>query len=106
MAKINLTNEEVAHVAKLARLKLTDEEIEKFKVQLSEVVNYVRELDEVDTSSLVPTSQSIKMKNITRIDATDPSRTLTQKAAIAGSKRVENAYFKVPILLKKRSIKR
>lgn len=52
-----LTREEVLNVAKLARLKFKDEEIEKFQVELNEILGYVEVLNEVDTESIEPLTQ-------------------------------------------------
>jgi len=64
MAK--LTTDDVKHVAKLANLPLTDEEIKKFQEQLSSVVSYIDELQEVDTKDVEPTSQTTGLENVFR----------------------------------------
>ncbi|KKR50031.1 MAG: Aspartyl/glutamyl-tRNA(Asn/Gln) amidotransferase subunit C [Microgenomates group bacterium GW2011_GWC1_41_8] len=61
--KTSLTPEEVKRIARLARLPLSQEEIERFTPQLSEVLNYFNKLNEVDTSSVKPTYQSISDEN-------------------------------------------
>lgn len=63
-----LTEEEVRHVAKLARLDLSDEEIKKFATQLSSVLDYMEILKEVDTSEVAETSQVTGLKNVMRKD--------------------------------------
>ncbi len=63
-----LTRDQVLKLAHLSRLKLTDEEIERFRVELSEILTYVEKLDEVDTSGLKPTYQVTGLKNIMRQD--------------------------------------
>ncbi|MFA6305761.1 MAG: Asp-tRNA(Asn)/Glu-tRNA(Gln) amidotransferase subunit GatC [Candidatus Gracilibacteria bacterium] len=63
-----LTEEQVRHVAKLARLSLTDEEVKKFSGQLSGVLEYVDILKEVDTEGVEITSQVTGLKNVMRKD--------------------------------------
>lgn len=63
-----LTEEEVRHVAKLARLDLSDEEVKKFATQLSSVLDYMEILKEVDTSEVPETSQVTGLKNVMRKD--------------------------------------
>lgn len=63
-----LTLDEVFHLARLARLKLTDEEATHFQDELSEILSYVQMLDSVDVSSLEPTYQVTGLKNVTRPD--------------------------------------
>ena len=87
---------DVRHVAKLAKLKLTKEEEEKFQKQLSEVVDYIDELKKVDTSAVKPTSQTTGLENITREDKVEPTDTLTQDEALSGTEKVHNGYFVVP----------
>ena len=63
-----LTEEQVRHIAKLARLKLTDEEIKKFANQLTDVLQYVDMLNEVDVEGVEPTSQVTGLKNVQDVD--------------------------------------
>ncbi len=63
-----LTDDEVRHIAKLARLGLKDTEIHKFAIQLSDILGYVQKLDEVDTSQVLPTAQVTGLHNVMRED--------------------------------------
>lgn len=65
---MNLTKEQILHIAKLARLKLTEEEIDKFALQISGVLEYVEILNELDTSKVEPTHQVTGLSNISRAD--------------------------------------
>lgn len=65
---MTLTKEEVLHIAKLARLELKEEEVEKFRVQLSEILEYVGQLQKVDTAGVEPISQITGLQNVTRPD--------------------------------------
>ena len=63
-----LTREEVLKLARLARLDLTDEEVATFQEQLSEILQYVEQLQSVDISGLKPTNQVTGLENVTRPD--------------------------------------
>lgn len=63
-----LTREDVLKLARLARLALTDEEVETYRKELSEVLRYVALLDEVDVTGLEPTTQVTGLKNVMRED--------------------------------------
>lgn len=67
MAK--LTRDDVFKLAQLARLELTDDETEKFRAELSEILQYVEQLGEVDVSGLKPTNQITGLTNVMRDDA-------------------------------------
>lgn len=96
MASKKLAVKDVEHVAKLAKLKLSKSEVNKFQKQLSEVVSYIDELSKVPTDNVEPTSQTTGLVNVTRPDKTNPTQTLSQKAALSGSDEIHNGYFKVP----------
>jgi aspartyl-tRNA(Asn)/glutamyl-tRNA(Gln) amidotransferase subunit C len=100
-----LTNTEVLHVAKLAKLNLSEEEIEKFTTQLSSVLDYINELNEVDTSNIEPTSQTTGLENVKRDDVYKTDHVLTQAEALAGSDKTHNGYFKVDAVLSGRTDK-
>lgn len=63
-----LTKDEVRHIAHLARLRLSDEEVEKFSVQLTGILAWIEMLNEVDTSGVVETSQVTGLQNVVRVD--------------------------------------
>jgi aspartyl-tRNA(Asn)/glutamyl-tRNA(Gln) amidotransferase subunit C len=88
---------DVSHVAKLANLSLSDEEKAKFEKQLEETVEYVKGLDEVDTTGVEPTSQVTGLENITREDEVRPS--LSQEEALKNAKSTHNGLFKVKGIL-------
>ncbi len=92
-----LTLDQVKHIAKLANLTLTEEEIEKFADQLSETLEYVEQLETVDTKGVEATSQVTGLVNITRKDEVVPS--LTQEQALHNTKSRDNGFFKVPAIL-------
>ncbi len=61
---MQLSSDEVKHIAKLARLKLSDLEIDKFSQQLSDILSHAKMLDEVDTSNVEPIAQITGLQNI------------------------------------------
>lgn len=63
-----LTREDVLKLAKLSRLKLSDAEVEKLSAELSEILSYVEQLDDVDVDGLEPTYQVTGLKNVMRPD--------------------------------------
>lgn len=92
-----ISEEDVEHVAKLARLALTDEEKETFRRQLSDVLEHARAISEVDTAGVPPTSHAIPLVNVFRDDELRPSLTVeevTLNAPWAG-----NGAFRVPRII-------
>jgi len=63
-----ISREEVRHIAKLARLGITENEEEKFQRELSKILDYIEQLKEVDISNVLPTSHSISVENVVRKD--------------------------------------
>lgn len=92
-----LNEKDVRHVAQLARLELTEEEVVKFQKQLSEVLDYFKIMDEVDIKNIEPTSQVTGTENRFRED--DPQSFLTQDEAVSGAKSSQNKLFKVKAIL-------
>ena len=89
-----LTREEVLHVAELARLSLSPEEIELFTVQLNEILEYVEKLQELDTSGVAPLAHVIPLFNIFREDQVRKS--LPLDAVLENAPAREDGNFLVP----------
>ncbi len=89
-----ITIKDVEHVAKLARLELTEEEKELYTKQLGDVLKYVDQMNEVDTSSIKPMTQVIDFVNVMREDKV--SYDLTKEQLMANAPEEENGFFKVP----------
>ena len=83
----------VPHVAKLANLKITEEETKKFEKQLSDVLEYINKLNEVDTKDVSPTHQVTGLENVFRQDSVGSS--LPQQAALSNAKAQKNGMFQV-----------
>ncbi len=93
MAKSKLTQTQVKHIGRLTNLKLSEAELKKFGRQLSETLDYIEILNQLDTKSVAPTSQVTGLENVTREDKTRPS--LTQKEALSGTVSQKNNLFKI-----------
>ena len=92
MAK-GLTRKEVEHVAGLAKIGLSDEETEKFRGQLEEILEFVSRLQEVETKNVKPLNQTTGLKNVWREDEVKPS--LSPAEALSNAPDQKNGYFKV-----------
>lgn len=102
---VALTREDILHVAKLAKLELSDVEVKKFTPQLSNVINFVSELSNVDTKDTEATSQTTGLENIKRSDEVKNDSSLTQDQAVSGTDKTHNGYFKVKAILEGRTDK-
>lgn len=92
-----ISRSDVEHVARLARLGLTDAEIDRLVGQLSRVLEAVGKLSGVDTSAVGPTAQVIALENVMRDDVARPG--LSREAALAEAPRREGALLRVPVVL-------
>lgn len=97
MKKTKISEKEVKHVAKLAKLNLTPQEVKKFQEQLSEVLSYVEILKEVKTEKIEPTSQVTSLENIFSEDKSEKS--LSQKQSLSGSKKTFQGRFQIKRIL-------
>ncbi|MGD0216146.1 MAG: Asp-tRNA(Asn)/Glu-tRNA(Gln) amidotransferase subunit GatC [Desulfobaccales bacterium] len=92
-----LTREEVLHVAELARLSLSPEEIELFTLQLNEILEYVEKLQELDTSGVAPLAHVIPLSNVFREDQARECLPLNE--ALQNGPAQEDGYFLVPRII-------
>lgn len=92
---MHLTRQEIEHVAKLARLELTEEEITKYGEQLSGVLSYIDQLREVDTTGVEPTAQVTGLQNAWREDEVVDWGAESRAEAIALAPEVEGGQIKV-----------
>ncbi len=88
-----LTIDEVRHVARLARLRLSDAELESMQQELSRILDYVDMLQEVDVAGVPPTAQVTDVVNVVRPDEVRPSMPVEE--ALAGAPQREGNFFKV-----------
>ena len=89
--------DDVEHVARLARLALSDEEKETYRRQLSDVLEHARVISEVDTEGVEPTSHTLPLVNVFREDEVRPS--LPVEEATANAAWAEGGAFKVPRII-------
>ncbi|MFH1232516.1 MAG: Asp-tRNA(Asn)/Glu-tRNA(Gln) amidotransferase subunit GatC [Patescibacteria group bacterium] len=92
---MKLTKQEVQHIAKLARLDLTDEELKKYGSQLSDVLNYIDLLREVDVKDVEPTAQVTGLENVLREDVVKDWDEKEIEAALADAPEKEDRFIKV-----------
>lgn len=92
-----ISREDVAKLAKLARLALTDDELASFAGQLDAILGYVGAIQAVDTSGVAPTDNPLRDVNVTRPDVVQPS--LTQQQALAEAPAADEGRFAVPQIL-------
>ena len=92
-----ISREDVEHVARLARLQLGEEELERIREQLSGVLSYIDKLRALDTASVEPTSHAVPLVNVMRDEAVEPC--LPREAMLANAPEVEGAFFRVPRII-------
>ena len=92
-----ITRREVEHVARLARLELTEDERETMTRQLDRILAYVEKLNELDTSQVEPTSHVIPMVNVMRED--EPRASLSPDDALANAPDRAEGFFRVPRII-------
>jgi aspartyl-tRNA(Asn)/glutamyl-tRNA(Gln) amidotransferase subunit C len=89
-----LSREQVLHVARLARLELTEEEVERFSVELSKVLGYIEKISELDLADVEPTSHVVAIENALRADEPRPS--LPRDVALGSAPDPALGGFRVP----------
>jgi aspartyl-tRNA(Asn)/glutamyl-tRNA(Gln) amidotransferase subunit C len=94
---MKLSREEVQHIARLARLGMTEAELERFRGQLSNILENFEILQQVDTADVPPTAQSIPLQNVTRGDEVTSS--LPPDDVLANAPQRDGEFFRVkPVL--------
>ena len=87
----------VDHVARLARLALSDEDRARMETELTQILEHVEKIQNLDLDGVEPTSQALQLLNVMRADETEPC--LTQAEALAGAPEAEDGRFRVPRIL-------
>lgn len=93
----DISKEQVKHVANLARLALTDEEVEKMTKQLGDIINYAELLNELDTENVKPTTHVLDLKNVMRKD--EPRDWISKEDALKNAPDQKDGQFRVPSIL-------
>lgn len=94
---VPITRKEVEHVARLARLELSEEEKALFEEQLGRILEHAARVTSLDTEGVPPTSHAIPLANVFRPDEPEPG--LTQEEALAPAPEAEAGHFRVPRIL-------
>ena len=92
-----LDDNAVRHVAKLARLKLSDAEIDTFREQLSRMLEYMAHLNELDTTDVPPTAHALAVCNVFRDDVAQPG--MDAESALYNAPARDDNFFQVPKVL-------
>jgi aspartyl-tRNA(Asn)/glutamyl-tRNA(Gln) amidotransferase subunit C len=91
---MSITREEVLHVARLARLELSEDEVERFQGQLAAILDAVSKVSELDLSDVPPTSHPLELSNVWAED--EPRPCLTVDKALANAPDRDEDYFRTP----------
>jgi aspartyl-tRNA(Asn)/glutamyl-tRNA(Gln) amidotransferase subunit C len=94
---MSITRDEVAHLARLSRLALSDAELDHLAPQLDQIISAVAQVQEVAAEGIPPTSHATGLTNVFRDD--EPAPCLTPEQALGGAPEVELQRFKVPRIL-------
>ena len=94
---MKLSREEVLHIARLARLGLTETEVDKFREQLSNILENFEALQQVDTTDIPPTAHTVALQNVVRDD--EAAASLPPDEILANAPRQEGDYFRVRAVL-------
>ena len=94
---MSLSEKDVQYVAKLARLEVADAEVAKYTQQLANILEYVEQLNKLDTSKIEPMTHVLDLKNVFRPDELRPS--LTQGEVLSNGPEIQSGHFKVPKIM-------
>jgi len=97
---MSLTRAQVERIAELAKLKLSEDEIDRMTVQLSAILDYAARLQELNTDAIPPTASVIPLQNVLRQDIVAPSLARNDVLANAPDQDDENQFFRVRAILK------
>lgn len=92
-----ITRDDVAHVARLAYLELTDEELERYTSQLAPVLDHARDVESLAVGDVPPTAHPLPLRNVFRPD--EPDESLSRDDVLAAAPRAEDGRFRVPPIL-------
>ena len=90
-----ITQKDVEHVARLARLALTDAEKERFTTQLGSILGYIEKLNELNTDGVEPTSHALPLSNVWREDRRETGTLGSPEEILANAPQREGPFFKV-----------
>lgn len=91
---MSISKEQVEHIAQLARLSLAQDEVERFTVQLNDILRFAEKLNELDTENVEPTSHVLPITNVLREDEVQPS--WPREQALVNAPEQKDGMFRVP----------
>lgn len=94
---MKITKDEVKHIARLSRLSLSEGELETFSGQLSTILEYVEQLNRLDTAGIEPTSHIIPLRNVMRDDV--PAASLPREEALRNAPDSDGKFYRVPKII-------
>jgi aspartyl-tRNA(Asn)/glutamyl-tRNA(Gln) amidotransferase subunit C len=97
MPQAKITLEQVRHVAKLSRLALSEEQLDRLAPQLESILQYVAKIDEVDVSGAEPMAHALPLRNVMRDDVVEPS--LPLEKVLMNAPETDGPFFKVPKII-------
>jgi aspartyl-tRNA(Asn)/glutamyl-tRNA(Gln) amidotransferase subunit C len=92
-----LSTDDVRDIARLARIAISDDEVERMRDQLSSILGHFEVLSEIDTNDVPPTAQSFNLTNVERPD--EPGETIDREGALDAAPRRQDGYFRVRAVL-------
>ncbi|MCZ0702893.1 aspartyl-tRNA(Asn)/glutamyl-tRNA(Gln) amidotransferase subunit C [Natronobacillus azotifigens] len=92
-----ISKDQVRHVAHLARLAITEEEVETMTQQLGDIIHYAELLNDLDTNNVEPTTHVLDLKNVMRKD--EPRKWIEKEDALKNAPDHKNGQFRVPSIL-------
>jgi len=95
--KHRITKEEIAHIAMLARLRLSEEEESLFGAQLSSILDYMEKLNELDTTDVEPTSHVLPLSNVIREDI--PGQSIPRDEVLVNAPEHTEKFYRVPKII-------
>jgi aspartyl-tRNA(Asn)/glutamyl-tRNA(Gln) amidotransferase subunit C len=98
---MKITPEEVQHIAALANLRLSEADIERYTKDLEEILSYVDQLNELDTSGVEPMAQVLHEGNVARLRADEQGQSFDQETAMRSAPLPGAGHFKVPRVIER-----
>jgi len=99
--KTTISKQQVKHIATLANIPISEQEVQSLEKAFAETLKVVDKLQSVDVTNVKPTHQVTGLTNIFREDIVDKDRMLSQNDALANSRKTHNGYFVVPRIIDK-----
>ncbi len=94
---MSISSSDVSHIARLARLSITDKERDLFGSQLSDILTHIKKLEQLDTSGVEPTSHALLLENVDRADVVKGS--LSEDEVLANAPDRHEGFYRVPKII-------